>query len=145
MANVMGQFGVVAQRLVEAAFQELPWEMDPERPDPLAEALEAWTRRAITAALEALRSSDANLWLVHDRAVIFSDQTLELGPWTGAWSRQLLVEGARVEASDALGELDVPRLLVGNGLDLVRRERWIWPLAAGQQHLVEALAFRRVG
>jgi hypothetical protein len=143
VANVMGQFGVVAQRLVEAAFGGSPWEADPERIDPLAEAVEAWTRRAIIAFLGVLGESGASLWLVHDRAVVFSEGSLELGPWTDAWPRQVRSDRPPLEASDALGELDVPLLLLGNGLELFHRERWIWPLAEGQRHLVEALALRR--
>jgi hypothetical protein len=140
VANVMGQFGVVAERVVEAAFGWVPWEVDPERSDPLAEALEAWTRRAIMAFLGILRDSGADLWLVHDRAVVFSGDPPELGPWEDPWPRQLRSE---VEASDALAGLEVPAVLLGEGTDLVRKERWIWPLANGQTHLVEALAFRR--
>jgi hypothetical protein len=140
VANVMGQFGVVAERVVEAAFGWTPWDPDPERTDPLAEALEAWNRRSIHAFLGTLRESGAELWLVHDRAVVFNGGALELGPWEDAWPRQLRSE---VEASDALAGVDVPMVLLGNGLDLVRKERWIWPLASGQRQLVEALAFRR--
>jgi hypothetical protein len=140
VANVMGQFGVVAERVVEAAFGWAPWNPDPERADPLGEAMEAWTQRAVLAFLGALRNSGADLWLVHDRAVIFNGGALELGPWEDSWPRQLQSEAA---ASDALAGVDVPTALLGNGLGLVRKERWIWPLAAGQRHLVEALAFRR--
>jgi len=143
VANVMGQFGVVAERLVEAAFLRPPWEVDPDRPDPLATALEAWTGRALQAFLEVLADSGADLWLVHDRAVIFSVGGLELGPWDEAWSRQLGSRGAPIEAGDALAGLDVPPLLTTGGRELVHRERWIWPVAAGQRHLVEALAARR--
>jgi hypothetical protein len=140
VANVMGQFGVVAERVVEASLGWVPWEADPERSDPLAEALEAWTRRAITAFLGVLRDSEADLWLVHDRAVVFSGGPLELGPWEDPWPRQLCSE---VEASDALAGVDVPAILLGKERALVRKERWIWPLAAGQRHLIEALAFPR--
>jgi hypothetical protein len=142
-ANVMGQFGVVAERMVESAFGLPPWESDPERPDPLVEALEAWTRRALVAFLGALRDSGADLWLVHDRAVVFSGGALRLGAWEDDWLGHLHVEGPALEASDALAGVDVGPLLGGTGLEPVRRERWIWPVAAGQRHLVEALALRR--
>jgi len=143
VANVMGQFGVVAERLVEGALGFTPWEPDPERADPLAEALEAWTRRAITAFLGVLRESDAELWMVHDRAVVFSGGALELGPWEDPWAGQLRSDGAPLEASDALAEVEVPALLVQEGLRLARKERWIWPLAPGQRHLVEGLVYLR--
>ncbi|GLH73245.1 hypothetical protein GETHLI_17470 [Geothrix limicola] len=142
-ANVMGQFGVVAERVVEAAFGFAPWRLDPETPDPLAEALEGWTGRALAAFLDALRDSGADLWLLYDRAVVFSGGALELGPWDEDWSRQLRGNGVPIEASDPLGGLDVAAHVRGGGLELARQERWIWPLAPGQRHLVEALAFRR--
>jgi hypothetical protein len=142
-ANVMGQFGVVAERVLETAFGSAPWEPDPERSDPLAEALEAWTQRAITGFLEVLRGSEADLWLVHDRAVVFNSGTLELGPWEETWPGQLRPEGPSLEAGDALAGVDVLRCLQGNGLAPDRKGRWLWPVAAGQRHLVEALALRR--
>jgi len=141
-ANVMGQFGVVAQRLVEACFGAPPWNPDPERVDPLAEAVEAWTRRAITAFLMVLRDSTADLWLVHDRAVVFSGGPLALGPWEQDWSRQL--QGREgLEVSDPLAGLDVPMLLDVEANALARKERWLWPVAPGQRHLIEAVALRR--
>ena len=115
VANVMGQFGVVAERLVESAF------------------------------LEVLAESGADLWLVHDRAVIFSGGGLELGPWEEVWGRQLTSEGAPIEASDALAGLELPPLLTAGGREVVRRERWLWPVAPGQRHLIEALVARRPG
>ncbi len=142
-ANVMGQFGVVAERLVEAVFSAPPWEADPEREDPLAEALEAWTGRAIRAFLEVLAESGADLWLVHDRAVVFSGGRLELGPWEAAWLRQLASLEGPLEASDALVGQEAGPLLAAAGLCPLRQERWLWPVAPGQRHLVEALAWRR--
>jgi hypothetical protein len=144
VANVMGQFGVVAQRLVETTFGGVPWEADPERADPLAEALEAWTRRAITAFLGALRESGADLWLVHDRAVVFSGGDLALGPWEQDWSRQVRSDGPLIEANDALAGIDVPLVLAQGGRDSERSARWIWPLAPGQRHVVEALIFHHL-
>ena len=140
VANVMGQFSVVAERLVEAALGGNPWRSDPEQADPLAEALEAWTRKALTAFLAVLRESGADLWLVHDRAVLWGGRPLVLGPWEEVWSSQLQTNGAPLEASDALAGVDVPALLAGGSLELTQKERWIWPLAPGQRHLVEALA-----
>jgi hypothetical protein len=142
VANVMGQFGVVAERVVEAAFGLAPWNPDPESQDPLAEALEAWTRRCLIAFLGVLRDSGADLWLVHDRAVVFSEGPLGLGPWAEAWTQQLRSEGPPIEASDSLAGVDVPGLLRGAGANSMRTERWLWPLAAGQRHLVEAVALR---
>ncbi|MDE3033023.1 MAG: hypothetical protein KGI56_05115, partial [Acidobacteriota bacterium] len=106
-ANLMGQFGVLAESLVEAAFAPAsPWVGDPERPDPLAEALEAWTIRTVTAFLDTLAASDADLWLVHDRAVVFSGGPLALGPWVDPWTQQLQAEPGTLEARDALAGVD---------------------------------------
>jgi len=141
-ANVMGQFGVVAQRLVEARFGAPPWNPDPELIDPLAEAVEVWTRRAITAFLTVLRDSGADLWLLHDRGVVFGGGHLELGLWEPDWTRQL--QGpAGLEASDPLGGLDVPTLLGAEEAALAQKVRWVWPVAPGQRHVMEALAFCR--
>ncbi|WP_306590746.1 hypothetical protein [Geothrix sp. 21YS21S-4] len=139
-ANVMGQFGAVAERVVEAGFGKAsPWEADPDRPDPLAEALDAWTRRAVEAFLLALAESGAALWLVHDRGVVFGSGALELGPWADPWTGQLQASGP-VEASDPLAGADAVALLTGAGRAPARRERWVWPLAPGQRHVVEAVA-----
>jgi len=140
-ANVMGQIGVVAERLVEASFGVPPWNPDPEQADPLVDALEGWTRRALGALLGALAESGAELWLVHDRAVFFGGGALELGPWAESWTRQIH-PGETVGASDPLVGLDVPALL-GGGDRCFRRERWVWPVAPEQRHLVEALALGR--
>ena len=142
-ANVMGQFGVVAERVVERAFGGPPWEQDPEREDPLAEALVAWTAHAIEAFMQALRESDADLWLVHDRAVVFGNGGLSLGPWEDTWARQLHSDGQPFEASDTLAGVDIPALLLRDELKLVGKERWLWPVAPGQRHLIEALEVRR--
>jgi hypothetical protein len=138
----MGQFGVVAERVVETVFGCAPWERDPERADPLAEALDDWTRRTVTAFLGALQESAADLWLVHDRAVVFSGGALELGPWDDAWSNQIRSMEAPLEASDALAGVNVPHTLEGSRLTLVRKDRWIWPVAPRQRHLVESLHLR---
>jgi hypothetical protein len=142
VANIMGQIGVVAQRLVESAFGAPPWNPDPETSDPLAEALEAWTHRAIQGLLEALGDSGADLWLVHDRAVVFSGGGLDVGPWAEDWTRQLRPTGPPLEVSDPLAGVDVLRVLTGSRLEAARKERWVWPVAPGQRHLVEALSYR---
>ena len=142
-ANLMGQFGVVAESMVEALFHPAsPWESDPERPDPLAEALEAWTARVVAAFLETLARSGADLWLVHDRAVVFSGGRLALGPWAEAWMDQLEAERTPVEARDALAGVDARAALAGRGLAVLHAERWLWDLAPGQRHLVEAIRAR---
>jgi hypothetical protein len=139
-ANVMGQFGVVAERLVEGLFGGSPWSPDPDLMDPLAEVLDAWTRQATVAFLAVLQESGAELWLVHDRAVVFTQESLGLGPWEDRWPQQL--KGAEgLEISDPLPGLDVMTLLGETERIPFRAQRWIWPVAPGQQHLVEAVAF----
>jgi hypothetical protein len=129
---------------VETVFGASPWEADPERPDPLAEALETWTRQAILGFLGALRESGADLWLVHDRAVLFGGGALALGPWEDAWVRQLRTRAAP-EVSDPLAGLDPLSLLAEGGDGFARKERWLWPVAPQQRHVVEALAQCRRG
>lgn len=142
-ANVMGQFGVVAERVVEEAFGKAsPWEADPERPDPLAMALEAWTHRAIKAFLAVLAGSGATLWLVHDRGVVFGAGPLDLGPWAEPWTSQLCGGRSGLEVSDPLAGVDAAAVLRAANLDLYHRERWLWPLAPGQRHVVEAMTGR---
>lgn len=139
-ANLMGQFGSFAERVVESAFvPHSPWEPDSERPDPLAEALDAWTLRALRAFLAVLRDSGARLWLVHDRGVIFGDPQVTLGPLRDPWTAQL-VSRDTLEVSDPLLGLDVRREL--EGFHVEQQVRWLWPLAPGQLHVVEALAAR---
>ncbi len=143
-ANVMGQFGVVAERLVEALFGGSPWSPDPDLADPLAEALDAWTRRTAVAFLTVLQESGADLWLVHDRAVVFTQGPLGLGPWEDRWTQQL--KGAEgLEISDPLPGLDVMTLLGETERIPFRAQRWLWPVAPGQQHVVEAVAFHSSG
>lgn len=139
-ANLMGQFGVVAEALVEAAFHPAsPWEADPERPDPLAEALEAWTGRAVIAFLEVLAHSGADLWLVHDRAVVFGGGRLALGSWSDDWTVQLQTSDPPLEARDPLAGVDVVAHFTRAGCAMAPGERWLWDLAPDQRHLVEAL------
>jgi len=136
-ANVMGQFGVVARGTVERAFAgHSPWAGEEEADDPLDEALRGWTRRALEAFLSALAGSGAELWLVHDRGVLFGDARVTLGPLADPWTSQL-VATVPLEADDPLCGVDVvpafPGRLPG------RHERWLWPVAAGQTHVMEAL------
>ncbi len=140
VANVMGQFGVVAQRLVEGILGPQAFEPDPERADPLVEALEAWTARALRAFLGALGLSGARLWLVHDCAVIFGGGPLELGPWTETWRAQVRTSGGVLEVHDPLAGLIVGAALGDSG-HFPHRERWLWDLGPGQRHVVEALAW----
>ena len=136
-ANVMGQFGAGARRIVERAFAgRHPWTVDPELPDPLDEALQDWTARALRAWIAVLLESGADLWLVHDRAVVYGQVAVRLGPLVDDWTAQL-------RADEPLEVLD-PLCGVHPGQELCGREasrlvRWIWPLAPGQTHLMEAM------
>ncbi|MGA2080911.1 MAG: hypothetical protein ABSH53_09935 [Holophaga sp.] len=161
-ANVMGQFGMVAHRLVDRAFGgHQPWPgeprrggpptrepyrggppvreshlPDPEDPDPVDQALQGWTARAVRAFLGALLESGADLWLVHDRAVVFGDAPVDLGPMEAAWTAQLRAPGP-VEAMDLLGGSDPTEAFAGR--TLTRHERWLWLVAPGQNHVMEAI------
>ena len=136
-ANVMGQFGALAQRVVETAFRgRYPWVPDPDQADPLAEALDRWTARAVRAFLGALLASGADLWLVHDRGVLFGGTPVTLGPMREPWAAQVLADGP-LEGSDPLCGVDV--LAEAQGRAVVRHLRWIWPVAPGQTHIMEAI------
>lgn len=133
-ANFMGQLGVIAEGMVEAAFAPWsPWEEDPEQRDPLAEALEAWVRKVLHALLMEWGNSGADLWLVHDRAIVHGSVPVRLGPPAEPWPAQLL-NAADLEISDPLAGLDIGRELRVEGA-----RRWLWPVAPGQVHLMEAL------
>lgn len=134
-ANLMGQFGEVARREVEAAFAPLdPWDEAPE----LEAAFQAWHRRLLTAFLDALAQSGASLGLLHDRAVLEGPEIPALGPFADTWMQQLQGAGS-VEAHDPLSGLDVLAVLVPRRPVLA--QRWWWPVGPGQIHLVEALAY----
>jgi len=138
-ANVMGQFGVVAQRLLESVLGPCPWVADPEAPDPLGEALDAWIARTVRAHLARLAASSAPLRLVYDRGVIHGGADLALGAWNEAWMEQ--IEGAgQAEVEDPLCGVDPRVELITADRALHRQERWLWPVAEGQTHLVEAIA-----
>ena len=141
-ANVMGQFGVGAQRIVERAFAgRHPWTPDPEQPDPLDEALQAWTARAVRAWIGALLDSGADLWLVHDRGVIYGAAPALLGPMEPNWTAQLRAAEA-LEVSDPLCGVDV--LEEARGRALSRHQRWLWPVAQGQTHVMEAMRIQPI-
>jgi len=136
-ANVMGQFGVVAQRIVDRAFAgRHPWVPDPDLPDPLDEAIHAWTAKAVRAWIAALLESGAGLWLVHDRAVIFGTAPVTLGPMVPDWPAQLRSEDT-LEVSDPLCGVDVLAELQGR--EPADHRRWLWPVAPGQTHVMEAM------
>ncbi len=137
VANVLGQLGVMAELLVASAFKpHSPWESDPERPDPLAEAVDRWTSRVLVSVLGQLGASGADLWMVHDRMVFHGEVAPVLGPSAPHWRDQL--EGGTWEASDPWVNLDPRQLLGGAPL---RCERWVWSLAPNQHHLMEGLRF----
>ena len=136
-ANVMGQFGVVAQRIVERAFQgRPPWVPDPDLPDPLDEAIQAWTARAVRAFMAALLDSGAGLWLLHDRGIIFGSTPVSLGPLVPDWVAQLRAAGP-LEVSDPLCGVDIVSEIKDRAL--ARHQRWLWPVAPGQTHVMEAM------
>jgi hypothetical protein len=138
-ANVMGQFGAVAQRLVERAFAgHMPGPADPEEPDPLDLALQAWTARAVRAYLGVLAASGADLWLVHDRAVLFGQAPVALGPMEASWAAQLRADGP-VEAMDPMGGVQVLEEIKCR--PATQHQRWLWPVAPGQVHVMEAIRF----
>lgn len=139
-ANWMGQLGVVAQRLVEKEFRHgSPWVGDPEAPDALSEALDQWVRRTIQSHVQVLRECGAELCMVYDRAVIYGDTPVQLGPFQADWTRQLQAPGC-LTLSDPLMGLAAEHLLQ----EPARWERWLWSLSPGQCHLMEAAAWTPV-
>lgn len=137
-ANVMGQFGAVAQRLLAAHLGA--WWEEPFPPEDLAEALDAWIARILRAHLQALADSVSELWLVYDRGVVHGGEKLALGPWSEPWPEQIGGRG-HAELEDPLAGVDPITLLTAEGRTLYRQERWLWPLGPGQTHLVEATAW----
>jgi hypothetical protein len=141
-ANVMGQFGVLARRTVERAFGGLsPWIEEEGVEDPLDEALRGWTARAVEAFLAALDACGAELWLVHDRGVLFGPARVSLGALREPWTAQLEAQEA-LEADDPLCGVDVVRAFPGREVD--HHRRWLWPVAAGQTHVMEALRVKGI-
>jgi hypothetical protein len=138
VANVLGQLGSVAERMVETAFQPVtPWIPDPELPDPLVEALDAWNARALQAISEALLASGADLWMIHDRAIVHGTVHVDLGPLESSWIQQLRGTTS-LEVGDPLPGLDV--LAFFNDRPRLAFDRWLWPVGEDQLHLMEALA-----
>jgi hypothetical protein len=136
-ANVMGQFRAVARRLVERAFAGCPPAgPDPEEPDVVDLALQDWTARAVRAYLGVLLESGADLWLVHDQAVLFGAEPVTLGPMAETWMEQVRADGP-LEVLDPLCGVDVARELRGRTPAL--RQRWAWHLAPGRTHVMEAM------
>lgn len=136
-ANVMGQFGVVARALVDRAFGgRAPWIDEEGAEDPLEEALQGWTARAVAAFLAALERSGADLWLVHDRGVVFGGVPVTLGPLREPWTAQLMAD-APLEADDPLCGIDVLEAFRGRKME--RHERWLWEVGPGQAHVMESL------
>ena len=139
-ANVLGQLKPMAMRIIERSFKPMsPWVSDPELKDPLQEALDIWNARLLRAILDVLRDSDSALCLLHDRAVIHQEADIALGGWEDSWTGQLKTSERFLEASDPLSGVDFVAEL--NGLPCRTKERWIWPLAPKQIHIVEALAY----
>lgn len=139
-ANVLGQIAPLAHRLVTEAFAPFdPWEADPERSDPLAEALDAWVARVLHQVFKVLREGGAELWLVHDRGVIHGEARVELGLPAEPWTAQLQSPD-ELELSDPLCGVDVRQ-----ELRVDRLERWLWPVGAGQLHVMEAVVAGPVG
>ncbi len=139
-ANFMGQLAPLAQRIIEGVFApEDPWESNPDESDFLTEALDQWTVRLLRQLLATLERSGAELWLVHDRAVLGGERTVRLGEFQSDWRCQLQAEGP-LEAWDPLAGVNVVAAL-GTRSPL-RQERWLWPVGPGQLHLVEALGAR---
>lgn len=139
-ANVLGQLKPIAMRIIERAFRPMsPWVSDPDLKDPLQEALDIWIARLLRAIVDVLRDSNSALCLLHDRAVIHQDADIALGGWEDSWAEQLKTSERILEASDPLSGVDFLNEL--NGLSCRAKERWIWPLAPKQIHIVEALAY----
>jgi len=134
----MGQFGVLAGRTVEKAFGgRQPWlEEEGEEEDPLEAALHGWTVRAVGAFLEVLGGSGAELWLAHDRGVLFGQARVALKPLCEPWTAQLEAQ-VPLEADDPLCGVDVARSFPGR--EVAGHARWLWPVAPGQTHVMEAL------
>jgi hypothetical protein len=139
-ANVLGQLRPLAQRIIEKAFKPMsPWAADPDMRDSLQEALDEWIAKMLKSILDALKNSNSALCLLHDRAVIHQDADIALGEWDDSWQGQLKTSERLLEASDPLSGVDFIEEL--GGLPCRAKERWIWPLATRQMHIVEALAY----
>lgn len=143
-ANFMGQITHLLQSRVEKAWAPInPWQSDFDCPDPLLEAVDAFGARVIAALLEALKESGAELWMVHDRAILERlTPDACLGPFDPDWRQQLgaaMPAPLHLEAYDPLAGVDVWDVFAGR--TCLKSERWLWPVGVGQVHLMEGLAF----
>jgi len=139
VANFLGQVGSVIQKILEAIFGGAAlWAEYLETTEGLAEAVDAWIVRALEALLGCLRGSRAQVWMLHDRAVIWGNVALELGRLQDPWMRQLQASTS-LEVSDPLCGIDV-RGQFSDRTEL-RFDRWLWPVGTGQLHMMEALAY----
>jgi len=139
VANVLGQIGSVAQRTLESTFGGAEaWAAHVEPTDPLAVEVEAWIRRVLEAFLKCLRESGAEVWMIHDRAVIWGHSSITLGPPRDPWLDQIQSQVA-LEVSDPLCGIDVRANFLGK--HELRFDRWLWPVGTGQLHMMEALAY----
>jgi hypothetical protein len=136
-ANVMGQFGAVAQQALSEHLGS--WWEEAFPPEGLDDALEAWIARLLRAHLAILAGSGAELWLVYDRGVVHGGQELSLGPWSDPWPGQIQGLG-HAELENPLAGVDVIAEMQSKGRTVHRQERWLWPLAQDQTHVVEAVA-----
>jgi hypothetical protein len=131
----------MAHRIVELAFKPRdPWVADPDLPDPLHEALDAWSAKLARAVLTVLGDSGSSLCLLHDRGVVHEDADISLGDWTDPWTKQLVTTKTSLDVSDPLPGVDVLEELAAR--QCVEKRRWVWPLAPGQIHVVEAISMR---
>jgi hypothetical protein len=143
LANVLGQIGCVAQRLVERSFGSFnPWEEDHPVAQRLAESLDAWTARVLNQVLETLERSGAEIWMLHDRAVVWGSGSVYLGPLCGDWAKQL-VSSEILDVSDPLCGVEPGNAFPGR--DRLHFDRWLWFLTQGQLHMMEALAYSANG
>lgn len=143
LANVLGQIGVLAQRMVETALGEVdPWDEDRPESQRLMVALDAWTSRTLEAVLHEVEASGAEVWTLHDRAVIWGSASVSLGPLQEDWKAQLQSREI-LEVSDPLCGFELGSVFAGRSR--LRMDRWFWFLAQGQLHLMEALAYSSRG
>jgi hypothetical protein len=138
-ANVLGQIKPMTHKIVELAFKPRdPWVMDPDLPDPLQEALDAWVAKVVRAVLVVLCNSGATLHLLHDRGVIHEYADVSLGDWTDPWTKQIRTRGGTLEVTEPLPDIDILEELAPR--PCIEKKRWIWPLGPRQTHVIEAIS-----
>jgi hypothetical protein len=134
----------MAHRIVEMAFKPRdPWMADPDLPDPLHEALDAWAAKAARAVLAVLGESGAGLYLLHDRGVIHNDADISLADWMDPWTKQLRSDAMSLDVSDPLPGIDVLEEFAPRPCHT--KKRWIWPLGSRQMHVMEAIVMGSLG